>query len=657
MTAPGLTKDILKVVRCRNILGYFPKMRQAAIIVSIELNTKIFDPQILNTTHAEFLQLIPSYQEKFDKLSALQDFSLRQLFSACMGMLVMAGFPVVDEIVIDERSNQINQANSTKSLIMPALSLGHTANHLALNWLVARMNFLHTHFNSEQHAENVDLAVLKTSMQNIIQQMAVFAPIGQNSLRFIQAAQQLDIPYVRVNANVFQYGWGRYARWLDSSFTDATPNISTRIARNKVATSRFLRSMGIPVCQQIIVKNPDEAAEQAEKMQFPVVIKPSDQDGGRGVHVGLKNAEQVRYAFAEASKLSKTILLEKQFMGRDYRVQVYQGKVYWAVHRIPGGVTGDGQHTITELLDIQNAHPSRGEPGSNALLKRIYINQEAQSLLDEQGYELKSIPVAGQYVRLRQAANVASGGSIVPVLEVAHPDNLRLAERAARMLRLDLAGIDLLIPDIQHSWLETGAAICEVNAQPQMSPHLPLEILGKLVHQKGLIPLIVVLGDIPDANWSQHLQEKMNQLFPEQLLKIGTLDANDCRIAGESMMAAPIDPYTGSLALLSDPDVAAVVLNFSDSQFLSSGLAVDRIANLVLHRSGQSENNSDLNEWMFCAQFLMQMRVEKVSIAKHMQQLMDAIKVPEDTIKDYFEGELVSQLSQELRRQFQSSKV
>ncbi|MBC3873870.1 acetate--CoA ligase family protein [Undibacterium flavidum] len=632
--------------------GYFPKMRQAAIVVSVELNTKAFDQQILNVAHAEFLRLIPAYQEKFDKLSVLHDYPLRQLFSACMGVLVMAGFPVIDEMVIDERTSP---SSSIKSLIMPALSMSYSANHLALNWLMTRMNFLHNHFNPEKYEEDVRQAALEDSLRKLIQQMAVYAPTGQNSLRFIQAAQQLDIPYVRINANVFQFGWGRYARWLDSSFTDETPNISTRIARNKVATSRFLRNVGIPVCQQFIVKNADEAAEHAAKMQFPVVIKPSDQDGGRGVHVGLKNVAEVRYAFAEASKLSNTILLEQQFIGRDYRIQVYQGQVYWAVHRIPGGVTGDGQHSVQELLDIQNAQPARGEPGSNALLKRIYINQEAESLLDEQGLELNSIPAVGQYVRLRQAANVASGGSIVPVLDIAHPDNLRLAERAARMLRLDLAGIDLLIPDIRQSWLETGAAICEVNAQPQMSPHLPLEILGKLVHQKGLIPIIVVLGEIDDVNWSQDLQEHLNKLFPEQTLKIGTLDAHACRIAGVSIMATPIDPYIGSLALLSDPDVAAVVLNFSGGQFLNSGLAVDRIANLVLYKDRQHKNNADLKEWMFCAQFLMKMRVEKLSIPSHLQQLTGAIKLPDDTIKDYFEGGLVSHLSQELQRQFQRS--
>lgn len=654
MTVPRLTKEILKIVGYRNVPGYFPKMRQAAIVVNIELNTKAIDSQISNAMHAEFLQLIPNYQEKFDKLSVLQDMPLRQLFAACMGMLMMAGFPAVDEIVIDERSNQ---ASSIKSLIMPALSMGYSANHLALNWLVARMNFLQLNFKSEEFAENLAQPLVKESLQKAIQQMAVFAPIGQNSLRFIQAAQQLDIPYVRVNANVFQFGWGRFARWLDSSFTDETPNISTRIARNKVATSRLLRNMGIPVCQQLIVKSADEAVEQAEKMQFPVVIKPSDQDGGRGVHVGLKNAEEVRYAFAEAAKLSGTILLEKQFIGRDYRIQVYQGKVYWAVHRIPGGLTGDGEHTITELLDIQNADPRRGEPGSNALLKRIYINQEAQSLLVEQGMELKSVPALGQYVRLRQAANVASGGSIVPVLDIVHPDNLRLAERAARIMRLDLAGIDLLIPDIQRSWLETGAAICEVNAQPQMSPHLPLEILGKLVHKKGLIPIIVVLGDIADPNWSQHLQEQVNTFFPTQSLKIGTLDPNACRIAGEPIMAKPIDPYTGSLALLADPDVAAVVLNFADSQFLSSGLAVDRIANLVLYQDRQRKNNADLNEWLFCTQFLIKMRVDKVSIARQLQQLTAPIKMPEGTIKDYFEGDLVFQLSQELNKHFQRVEI
>lgn len=415
-------------------------------------------------------------------------------------------------------------------------------------------------------------------LRQIFKALGEKAPQGMNTLNFIRAAHAAHIPWRRISGNVFQFGWGARARWLDSSFTDATPGISTRIARNKVQTAAVLKRAGLPVPEHALAKNEDEAVSIADKLGYPVVVKPADQDGGQGVAAGLRDAEGVRNAFQLAHKLSRSVLVEKHVHGNDYRLQVYQGQVFWAVRRVPGGVTGDGTHTIRELLDRLNANPARGPVGSKALLKHIDMDQEASLLLQDQHLSLDSVPEQDRFVRLRQAANVASGGTPQPVLDEAHPDNLDLASRAARVLRLDLAGVDLLIPDIRRSWTEGGAAICEVNAQPQLSPHLPEYLLSRLVAGQGRIPVVAVLGHGANPDYAQKLADALHGMSGHA----GLATAHAARVGGRVVCSDAADVFSSTESLLLDPDVHALVISIEDMSLNRTGLPVDRFDALVL---------------------------------------------------------------------------
>ena len=410
------------------------------------------------------------------------------------------------------------------------------------------------------------------------QSLRAGAPQGMNTLRFLEAADQSGIPWQKVWGKVIQFGWGARARWLDSSFTDVTPNISTNLARNKMATSALLRQAGVPVPDHGLVSNAEEAVKLADQLGYPVVVKPANLDGGKGVAAGLKTAKAVAKAFDAAARLSSVILVEKHFEGRDYRLQVFQNEVFWVADRVPGGVTGDGLQSVAELLAVVNAHPLRGEPGTSALLKRIALDEEALELLAEQGFSAQAIPPKDKFVRLRRAANVASGGMPVPALEHAHPDNLALAVRAVRLLRLDLAGVDLLIPDIRRSWLESGAAICEVNAQPQLSPHLPAQLLKRLVHEQGRIPVVLVLGLATESALGDQIFEALSGSG----MRVGMVTPDAVTVEGRVVMKSPQHVYAGGLALTADPSADVMVLFLSDESILKTGLPVDRFDVLVL---------------------------------------------------------------------------
>ncbi len=455
------------------------------------------------------------------------------------------------------------------SALLPCPAGLHRSATAVLQWLLSAAN----HVVAGQPLEPKALA-----LGAIVNKLKTQAPPGLNTIRFLEAAYAQGIAFQHIAGNTYQYGWGARARWFDSSFTDVTSTIATNLARDKFATARLLSRAGMPVPKHQFATAVEQALQIASELGYPVVVKPSDKDGGVGVSAGLRHQGQVVRAYQAARQVSKNILVEKHFEGNDYRLQVLHGKVFWAVHRVPGSVVGDGLATIEELLVRINAEPLRGDRGSNALLKRIDLDEEAMDLLEQQGLTPDAIPAADQFVRLRRAANVASGGKPVPVLDVAHPDNLELAERAARLLRLDLAGVDLLIPDIRQSWVKTGAAICEVNAQPQLSPHLPGLILQNLVKDQGRIPVILVLGHLTTLEPSLALASSLSRSG----VRVGFASRVRSFVGHPSCVVGIAQTQLAAQGLLFDTRVEAAVISLDSKDLTNDNLALDQVSTLVL---------------------------------------------------------------------------
>ncbi len=571
--------------------GYVPGWGQPGLLVPLSLH--LSDEQELDfilldeKIQALLIGVVLPVPSK-GQIATTQLFERLQTWTA--SLLRYAGLPVFR---VEDRIESIKIKPSVVGLVLACPPQTHQAALAALRWLVRAVN---------DALAGKPLAAVAQQLPALIQSLRAGAPQGMNTLRFLEAADQAGIPVQKVWGNVFQFGWGAQARWLDSSFTDATPNISTQLARNKMATSAMLRQAGIPVPDHGRALDANSAEKLADQLGYPVVVKPADLDGGIGVAAGLKTAAAVRKAFEAAAKLSSVVLVEKHFEGRDYRLQVFQNEVFWVAERVPGGVTGDGLRSVADLLAELNADPRRGDPGSTHLLKRIPLDEEALELLVEQGLRSQAIPPKAAFVRLRRAANVASGGVPVPALAQAHPDNLALAVRSARLLRLDLAGVDLLIPDISRSWLESGAAICEVNAQPQMSPHLPAYLLSRLVHGQGRIPVVVVLGLASEPDFCDRIGKALSGTG----LRVGMAVPDVVTIDGRVVVKNPKHVYAGGLALISDPTVDVIVLLVCDESIHKTGLPVDRFDVLVLAGPPQdAARASAWPRWRGFAQFLL----------------------------------------------------
>lgn len=474
---------------------------------------------------------------------------------------------LVQGIPVFEAGRVVVWGDNQAQCQIPVSAKGHKAMarviHATVQWLAkAELN---------SHPEGTASAA--DDLLRAVSGLSVQAVNASNPQNFVKAAFAQGLPMMELPGGVLQYGVGAAARRLISSFTDATPVIAAKLARNKMWASALLADSGLPVPPHYLVADADACVKAAQRMGYPVVVKPADLDGGVGVAAGLEDEAEVRLAFAEARKLSNQVLLEKHVHGRDYRLVVFEGELIWTVERIPGGITGDGAQTVAELLDQLNADPRRST-GLHAPLKRVPLDAEAAALLARQGLKAGDVPAAGRFVRLRRTANVATGGQPLAVQDQVHPDNAKLAVRAAEALGLDVAGIDLLIDDISRSWRDCGAAvgICEVNGQPNLgqitSTHLYGHMLKRLVPGGGRVPTILVLGAKQPAEWLDAIAAALGQ----HGLRVGLAGPSGVSLADESFSdeAKPLNAAGRILAL--NRRVDAMVLAITEDSALQTGL-------------------------------------------------------------------------------------
>ncbi|MGJ8589945.1 MAG: acetate--CoA ligase family protein [Yoonia sp.] len=472
--------------------GYWREMRQAAMLVHLnfarlEVRTSTlqqFDARLYSIFGPEDLEASKSIDSELAKHPVLSRIS-----KSSLAVLSRMGMPTFGGVAV-ERSEF---AGSQEWILgLPAISEQNTAPFAALKWSCKMLNELDRGVSVSEKAVWLDL-------DNLVKKVRPLAPAGVNTLRFLRAAHDMEIPWLHVAKNVYQFGWGVHSRWLDSSFTDETSTVSAGLARDKVACAKVLRDAGLPVPKHRLATSAEQAIKVAEAFGFPVVLKPANLDGGVGVLAGLRDADAVSRGFASVIKYGKHVLVEQFIQGQDYRVRVCKDEVIGIVIRKAAAVTGDGINSIKSLIDEVNRQRAKSteplDPYVESGSHPISIDEEVQQRLAAQRLNLDSVVPPGQMVRLRGAANISLGGTTMEVTQSTHPDNLELALNAAFALRLDVAGIDLLLPDIGRSWKETGGAICEVNGQPQFSAaNAYRKVLERLVSHQGRIPIVCVYG-------------------------------------------------------------------------------------------------------------------------------------------------------------------
>lgn len=401
-----------------------------------------------------------------------------------------------------------------------------------------------------------------------------------NTLRFIQAAVDRDIPF-EVLPNCVQLGWGASSERIESSFTGRTGYIATMMAHNKFKASRTLADAGLPLPTGEVVLDVERAQQVAAGLGWPVVVKPANSEQGMGVVPGICDPDTLRGAFDAALRLSsRGVIVERHVDGDDHRLLVVDGRLIATARRTPGGVTGDGVNTVGQLIERVNTDPRRGA-GTRSLLRRLVLDDEARDCLRRCGLTVDSVPDQGQWIALRRTANISTGGTAVDVTSAVHPDNRALAERAARIVGLDIAGIDFLCPDISRSWREVGGAICEVNAQPGFRPHwiadpgrdINGEILDILFAGRATrIPTAAITG----TNGKTTTAMMLHHIWTAAGKLTGVCTTSMLRIGDEIVSTANLSGHPGARMILNDPGVQAGVFEMPRKGLIVFGHPCDR---------------------------------------------------------------------------------
>ena len=313
----------------------------------------------------------------------------------------------------------------------------------------------------------------RTELENLIR-LAERLAFGPSTQALIDEAVSRDIPYIRLDRfSLVQLGQGRYQQRIRATMTSQTGGIAVDIASDKGLTNRLLDSAGLPVPRAQVVTAEEDAVAAARRLGYPVVVKPLDGNHGRGVVLNLRErggGPPARTRWRSRRAARGDVVVETFVTGNDYRVLVIGGKVAAVAQRVPASVTGDGEHTVRELVEVANSDPRRGI-GHEKVLTRIRLDEAAEELVRKQGFELDEVPPAGTWVKLALTGNMSTGGTSIDRTVEAHPDNVEIAEMAAQVVGLDIAGIDFICPDITTPVRETGGAIVEVNAAPGFRMH------------------------------------------------------------------------------------------------------------------------------------------------------------------------------------------
>lgn len=409
---------------------------------------------------------------------------------------------------------------------------------------------------------------------------------GPSTQAILDEAVSRDIPWIRLNQHsLVQLGQGVHAKRIRATMTSATSAIAVDIASDKDLTTSLLGAAGLPVPKQEMMRTADAAVRAAERIGYPVVLKPLDGNHGRGVILDNEDEADVRAAFEVASAESRRglILVESQIVGRDYRCLIIDGRVAAIAERVPASVTGDGTATVEQLVDTANADPRRGV-GHEKVLTRIKVDDAAVVLVREQGFEMTDVPPEGLQVKLALTGNMSTGGISIDRTFEAHPENVEIAEEAARMVGLDIAGIDFICPDITEPVRETGGAICEVNAAPGFRMHThptigePQFIAKPVVDMlfppgaTSRIPIVAVTG----TNGKTTTSRMISHVFKGMGRKVGMTSTDGVVIDERLLIRADASGPRSARMVLQNPRVDFAVFEVARGGILREGLGYER---------------------------------------------------------------------------------
>ena len=406
--------------------------------------------------------------------------------------------------------------------------------------------------------------------------------LGPSTACIVDAATDRDIPSIRLTeGNLVQLGYGARQRRIWTAETDQTSAIAEGISRDKDLSKSLLSACGVPVPEGRIVDSPLDAWKAAEDIGVPVVVKPRDGNHGRGVSIDLMTRDEVEAAFPLADAEGSAVIVERFVRGDEHRLLVVGGRLAAAARGESVSLVTDGHSTIHQLIDSQiNSDPRRGASEEFPLdVLLLDESPAARFELERQGYNGDSIPLKGTKVLIQRNGNMA-----FDVTDEVHPEVAATVALAARVVGLDIAGIDLVAQDISRPLAEQGGAIVEINAGPSLLMHLKpakgqARPVGKAIvdnlfaaGDSGRIPVVGISGT-DGKSLTAHIVAKLLHLRGNH---VGLACADGLYFAERRIDQRDCATWAAAQKVLLNRSVEAAVIENGSDTILAEGLGYDR---------------------------------------------------------------------------------
>jgi len=404
--------------------------------------------------------------------------------------------------------------------------------------------------------------------------------LGPSTGSIVDEAIKRKIPYIRLNRHsLVQLGYGKNQKRVQATVASTTSSIAVEIACDKEETKNLLEAAEIPVPRGRIIYDEEDMQAAIDKIGYPIVLKPVNGNHGKGATTNIRTWDDAVVALAAAKKYGRAVICEKFITGRDFRLLVINYKFVAAALRTPAAVIGDGKHTIQELIDIVNQDPRRGY-GHEKVLTSIKVDDFTMDILNKKEYTLDTVLADKEELWLKPTANLSTGGTATDVTDFVHPTNVFMAERIARIIGLDICGIDIMAPDLSVPITENSGAILEVNAAPGFRMHLdPTEGLPRNVAEPVIdmlyppgtsarIPIIAISGTNGKTTTTRLIAHIVKQMGH----KVGYTTTDGVYIQNQLMVKGDCTGPVSAEFVLKDPTVDFAVLECARGGLLRAGL-------------------------------------------------------------------------------------
>jgi len=404
--------------------------------------------------------------------------------------------------------------------------------------------------------------------------------LGPSTASIIAEAEARNIPWMRLNRySLCQLGYGANQKRIQATVTSQTSSIGVELACDKDDTKHLLEQAEVPIPNGDIIRTERGLKEVIEDIGYPIVIKPVNGNHGRGITTNINALDDALIAFASAKEISRLVIVEKYVVGEDFRILVINNKMVAAAKRSPAHVIGDGKSTIKELIDKINEDPRRGF-GHEKVLTKIDINNLTLEILKENELTPESIVKSGVYVKLKNTANLSTGGTAEDVTDLVHPSNVFMAERISKIIDLDICGIDIMAETLTKPIENTGGAVLEVNAGPGFRMHLqpsnglPRNVASSVVDmlfppgEDSRIPIIAVTG----TNGKTTTTRLIAHIAKMKGKKVGYTTTDGVYIQNRLLMKGDCTGPASAEFVLKDPTVNYAVLESARGGLLRAGL-------------------------------------------------------------------------------------